>query len=295
MIRAGFLASVVAGWAVLGAVVAGGTGSAMAQTPPALAAAAPAAPRDADPVVAIVNGDVIRASDIIYLYQTLGDGVRQMSFDLLFPQLLSGSIERKIAAQKARAAQVDKRAEVQGKATFWFERVLEETLLNEAVETQMTPARLQQAYQELIAADAGLEEAAVKHMQFQTPEAALAVVRDLDNGGNYDQIMARLIEQGVARGGPINYFRPDGIIREFADAAFRMRPGEYSTTPVQTEFGFHIIYMVDRRRAVPPRFEDVVAELRDQLGREFVDHFYADLLAGAQVQKFNFDGTPTVP
>jgi peptidyl-prolyl cis-trans isomerase C len=295
MTRARFLAALA---------VAAAIGSAAAQVPPPPAGApapgaAPGAPAtaaarpvDADPVVAVVNGEPVRASDVLYLYQTLGEGVRQMSFDLLYPQLLQSAVERKIAAQKARQVQVDQRADVKRKFEFWAERVLEETLLNEAVERALTPEALQRAYQDLLTLDAGQEEIAVKHMLFDNPEAAIAIVKELDGGGNFDTILARVTTQGVGRGGPLDYFKRDEIVREFSDAAFRMRPGEYTTTPVRSDFGFHVILVTDRRVAAPPPFETVREMLRQDLGRRLVDEFYMDLMEGAEVQRFNFDGTP---
>lgn len=271
-------------------------GSAAAQTPPA-APAAPAAgaaipAAEADVVVAVVNGETIRASEILYLYQTLGEEVRQLAFEMLYPQLLAGSIERKVAAQKARAAKVDERADVKAKFEFWRDRVLEETLLNETVEKALTPEALQKAYAERIAKDGPQEEIAAKHMLFANPEAAISVIKELDAGGNFDQILARVTQQGIGRGGPIDYFRKDGIIQSIADAAFKMRPGEYSTTPVQSDFGFHVLQVVDRRVSPPPKFEDIQEELRNDLGAKLVDQFYTGIVAGADVKKFNLDGTP---
>lgn len=289
MICARFLAAL----AVAGAV-AGFWGSSAAQAPAAPPAApAAAAPADADPVVAVVNGEAIRASDIVYLYQTLGEGVRQMAFELLYPQLLTSAIERKAAAQKARGEKVQERADVKKRFEFWNDRVLEETLLNETVEKALTNDVLQKAYRDRVAQESGREEVKVKHMLFQNPEAAISVIKELDNGGNFDQVLALLTAQGVARGGELDFFKQDELVPQFADAAFRMRPGEYNTTPVRSEFGFHVILVTDRRVSPPPKFEDVQAELRQTLGAELVEKFYVDLLAGAQVQRFNFDGTPT--
>lgn len=292
MIRARYLAAL----AMVAAI-----GSASAQTPPAApaapAAAGPvaAAPADADPVVAIVNGEQVRASDVIYLYQTLGESVRQMSFDLLYPQLLQSAVERKIASQKARVVKMDQRADVQKRFQFWQERVLEETMLNEAVDRALTPEALQKAYADLVTQEAGQEEVAVKHILFDNPEAAIAVVKELDAGGNFDAILARVTGQGIGRGGPMEHFKRDEIVEKFATQAFKMRPGEYNTTPVQSEFGFHIILVTDRRISPPPPFEQVQDGLRQNLGLRLVAEFYEDLVAGADVQRFNFDGTAMTP
>lgn len=288
MNRAGLFAAVVFGWTAF-------AGPALAQgipTAPTLAApTAPAPQTSPDTVVALVNGEKITAGEILYLYQTLGEEVRTMSFDLLYPQLLQSSIERKLAAQKAKTAKMADRADVQRNTAFWAERVLEETLLNETIEKGITPAVVQKRYQEMVATDAGTEEIAVKHILFATPELAIAAVRELDAGGNFDAILERITKAQQGEGGPIEHFRRGEILAEFSDAAFRMRPGEYTTTPVRTQFGWHIILVTDRRLAAPPKFEDVVEQIRGELGRELVDEFYAGLTDGAKVEKFNLDGT----
>lgn len=289
MNRAGLLAAVAFGWtAAAGCALAQGIPAAPV---PFAAPTAPAPQTSPDTVVALVNGEKITAGEILYLFQTLGEEVRTMSFDLLYPQLLQSSIERKLAAQKAKAAKMADRADVQRNTAFWAERVLEETLLNETIEKGVTPDAVQKRYQELVATEAGTEEIAVKHILFATPELAIAAVRELDAGGNFDAILERITKAQQGEGGAIEHFRRGEILAEFSDAAFKMRPGEYTTTPVRTQFGWHIILVTDRRLAAPPKFEDVVEQIRGEIGRELVEEFYAGLTDGAKVEKFNLDGT----
>lgn len=288
MNRAGLFAAVAFGWAAV-------SGTVLAQGIPAAPTlpVAPTAPAQASPdtVVAIVNGDKITAGEILYLYQTLGEQVRTMSFDLLYPQLLQSSIERKLAAQKARAEKMQDRADVKRNTAFWAERVLEETLLNETVEKGITPEVVQKRYQELVATEAGTEEIAVKQILFRQPELAIAVIRELDAGGNFDAILERVTKDQTGEGGPIDYFRRGELLAVFSDAAFKMRPGEYTTTPVRTEFGWHLILVTDRRLAAPPKLEEVVEQLRGEIGRELVEEFYLGVTEGAKIEKFNLDGT----
>ena len=64
-----------------------------------------------------------------------------------------------------------------------------------------------------------------------------------------------------------------------------------ATTPVRTEFGWHLILVTDRRLAAPPKFEEVVEQIRGELGRDLVDQFYQGITDGAKIEKFNIDGT----
>ena len=174
---------------------------------------------------------------------------------------------------------------------FWAERVLEETLLNETVEKGITPDAVQKRYQEMVATEAGTEEIAVKQILFRQPELAIAAVRELDAGGNFDAILERVTKDQTGEGGPIDYFRRGELLAVFSDAAFKMRPGEYTTTPVRTEFGWHLILVTDRRLAAPPKFEEVVEQIRGELGRDLVDQFYQGITDGAKIEKLDRKST----
>jgi peptidyl-prolyl cis-trans isomerase C len=68
------------------------------------------------------------------------------------------------------------------------------------------------------------------------------------------------------------------MVPEFDKAAFALKPGEYTETPVKTQFGWHVIKVEDRRETAPPAFEEVAGQVRQMLMRER----YADLIRGAR-------------
>ena len=76
------------------------------------------------------------------------------------------------------------------------------------------------------------------------------------------------------------------MVPAFANAAFALKPGEYTKAPVQTQFGWHIILAVDRRQAALAGFDELAEtlrnEMRQEVGREIVD----DLRRGAAVERF---------
>jgi peptidyl-prolyl cis-trans isomerase C len=91
----------------------------------------------------------------------------------------------------------------------------------------------------------------------------------------------------------LGFFTKERMVPEFAQAAFAMKPGEYSTTPVKTQFGWHVIKVEERRQG--PTFEDAKDELRPDVAKQVASEVVAKLRAGAKVEQFNQDGSPIKP
>ncbi len=81
------------------------------------------------------------------------------------------------------------------------------------------------------------------------------------------------------------------MVKEFADAAFDLKKGELTETPVKTQFGFHVIQVEDRRKAPPPAYEELADQLREEMAREAVTAQLDLMRSGAKIEKFNIDGS----
>ena len=74
-------------------------------------------------------------------------------------------------------------------------------------------------------------------------------------------------------------FGLEGMVDEFAEAAFAMKPGEVSQEPVQTQFGWHVIEVEDIRDAKVPGFDEVKPQLQQRLQAQWLDRYFKDLRA----------------
>jgi len=94
------------------------------------------------------------------------------------------------------------------------------------------------------------------------------------------------------QGGDLGYFTDDRVVEPFAKAAAAIEPGEFGETAVQTEFGWHIIKVEDRRMSEPSPLEEVRAQIEQQIEREVLTELVTAEREAAEVEFFDLDGSP---
>ena len=265
-------------------------GGALAQ-PAQSAAPSPAA---ADPVVAKVNGEPIHLSDVKDAVQSLPENVRSMPPQTLYPMLLEQLIDARALVTEARKSGLDKDPAVQRQVSAAEERVLENAVLTKEVAPSVTDDAVKARYDKEIAGKPGAEEVHAKHILVDSEDTAKKIIADLKGGADFAALAKEYSKDlgGAKHGGDLGFFKKDEMVPEFANAAFALQPGQYSPTPVHTQFGWHVILLVERRQAEPPAFDQARDELRQKMIQEGVKTVVAKARAGVTVEKFNLNGSP---
>jgi peptidyl-prolyl cis-trans isomerase C len=263
----------------------------LAQTP-APAPGTPAAPA-ADPVVAKVNGDPIYLSDVQASAQSLPPNLRGLPPETLYPRVLNSMISERVLADAARKAGIDKEPAVQRQIAAATNQVLDNALLIKVVAPTITEQALRARYQAEIAGKPAEEEVHAKHILVDTEDQAKDIIAQLNKGADFATLAKKYSkDQGAADGGDLGFFKKDEMVPAFADAAFALKPGQFTQTPVHTQFGWHVILVVERRQVPPPSFEQAADQLRQQMLQEGVQKEIAQARAGASVELFNLNGSP---
>lgn len=98
-------------------------------------------------------------------------------------------------------------------------------------------------------------------------------------GADFQKLAHELSDgPSAAQGGDLGFFRKGVMVAEFEGAAFSLPVGAVSD-PIRTQFGYHIIQVVERRQAPPPAFDTVKEQIRQRLQREQIDRLTSDYLA----------------
>jgi peptidyl-prolyl cis-trans isomerase C len=241
-----------------------------------------------DPVVAVVNGKDVHKTAVIELYQN--SDFRQAPLDAVYPQVLDAVITSQLLLDQARASKVENDPQFKAALKQAEANLLRSAWLSKTVGAQITEDAVKARYAQLKPHD----EVHARHILVKTEAEAAQVLADLKNGTKFeDEAKAKTIDpSGKNTGGDLGFFAKEEMVPEFANAAFAMKDGEVTQTPVKTQFGYHIIKVEEHRVAQPPAYDDVKMQILGELRQRAVQSTVADLRGKATVKKFNIDGSP---
>ncbi len=247
----------------------------------ASSSSAQAAPADQGPppppkptdVVATVGGETITEADLAFAAEDLGQDLQQIPQDQVRAALLAQMIDLKLMAQAGHAANLENDDLYKQRLSYLIDRALRRAYTKQAVSDAITPDQIKAAYDKAIAAMPAVDEIHARHILVTTEDDAKAIKAQLDAGADFATLAKeKSIEPGAKdSGGDLGYFTQDKMVKPFADAAFALKVNEISQ-PIQTQFGWHIIQVLDRRPAAKPTLEAMTQQLGQQL---YIDKYRA--------------------
>jgi peptidyl-prolyl cis-trans isomerase C len=256
------------------------------------ALAAQPAPAD-DPVVARVDGAEVHRSDVAAAQRQLPEQYQHVPIEQIYPQLLNQVVTGRLLAAAGRKAKLADDPEVKKRLADAQDRIIEDVYINRAVEAGVTDAKLHEQYEKFLKEQKPKEEVSARHILVATEDEAKAIIAQLDKGADFATLAKeKSTDPAKDTGGDLGFFARDGMVPEFADAAFKLGKGEYTKTPVHTSYGWHVIKLDDRRTAPPPSFEESKDELTSELARSIIMDKVKALHDAAKVETFAIDGSP---
>ncbi len=282
------------------------SGLAVAQAPapaqrpvptPAAPPAQPAAPGKpaGDPVVARVGTDEIHASELSEAAHALPEELRGMPPTSLYPILLDQMVDRQVVVIAARKQGLERDPAVQRMISRATDSALQNALLTREIAPTLTDAAIHARYDRDVAGKPGEPEIRARHILVADEDTANKVIAELKGGADFAELAKKYsTDPGAQTGGDLGFFKKGDMLPEFSDAAFALKAGETTQTPVKTRFGWHVIQAEEVRTAPPPAFEQVRDEIRQSLIQEGVVRVLTAAKTGLPIERFNPDGSPMV-
>lgn len=243
-----------------------------------LAAPTFAAPGD---VVATVDGRKILQKDVDNYVREFNLSPEQAKRrDLIINELVS----RDLVYQDAMKKKLDKRPEVIAE----MEQVRKKILLNAAIREAMkgnpvTEAEMKKEY-EAQKSNMQQKEYHARHILVKTEDEAKALVTALDRGADFSTLATeKSLDSSAQKGGDLGWFPAGQMVKPFAEAVSNMQKGSYTKTPVQTQFGWHIIALDDVRQGQAPAFESIKPQLEAYLQQRRMAQYLEKLRTSAKI------------
>lgn len=245
-----------------------------------------------DPIVARINGAELTYADILDSAASLPEAYRNQ-IDALFPALRERLIGLELLAQAGAEAGLAEDPEVMARVAAYQKEAIRNVYVERYLAEQIKEEELQKRYDAYVAANPAVEEVRARHILVPTREEAVAIIAQLDGGADFATLAQEHSTDGAAaNGGDLGYFVAEEMVEPFAKAAFSIAPGAYSKEPVETEFGFHVVKVEDKRTRQPATLEELRRDLESQLAGDIMAKKIAELTEAAEIELFNSDGTP---
>ena len=259
-----------------------------------LAYGVPSRAQTTDPVVAIVNGNQIKKSDVLAAYESLPEQYRQMPIEQIFDPLIEQIVSGELLLERANKENLADDPAIKAQLERAHDGVLRDGVIKKAIDEGVTQEKIQAAY-EAMKSQPGFayEETRAAHILVAEEAEAAAIITQLQGGADFAKLAQEKSTDPSAKdnSGDLGYFTREAMVPEFAEAAFTIPVGTVGEKPVKSQFGWHVIKVEDRRQNVPS-LEEKEPEIREQLSREIVTALLADVRNGGTIEIFNIDGSP---
>lgn len=265
----------------------------LALVPAALAQdAAPAAPAPVTPantvppdtVIATVDGQTITQADVDFAARDLSQDMAQVPPEQRNAYVVSVLIDMKLSAKAARDAKLDQTATFKQRLAYLDNQALRSAYYIDQLAILVTPDIVKQKYDAFVATFVPADEIRASHILVKTEDEAKAVEAELKAGGIFEDIAkAKSIDPGAANGGDLGFFGHGQMVPEFEKAAFALANVGDVSAPVQSQFGWHVIKLVDTRKSAAPPLEQVGQQLQQQVVNEAFISVSQKLRQGATI------------
>ena len=147
----------------------------------------------------------------------------------------------------------------------------------------VTDADVQKEYDKFKAQASGTEYKA-RHILVEKEDEAKALIAQLKAGAKFEDLAKKNSKDpgSAPNGGELDFASPSSYVPEFSQALVALKKGEYTETPVKTQFGYHIIKLEDTRPAQFPPLADVKAQIQQRLAQQKAAAFRDELRAKAK-------------
>jgi len=236
-------------------------------------------------VIATVNGQKVFQSELNRNLEQIPnfDSLPTEQQKLIKDKILQAITKLTAVVQEAKKLQIAETEAYKSKLKDFEQQLMYSTLLESHLDSIVTEPKLKEYYnknkKQFIES-----KAKASHILVSTKKEALELVQKLKAGSNFKDLAKEFsIGPSAQDGGNLGWFTRDTMVSEFSDAVFKLKNGEYTKKPVQTQFGWHVILLEEKVEDTPSLFEDVKDQIKEVIMQEEVENYLNNILNKAEI------------
>ena len=239
-----------------------------------------------DGIAADVNGIKITVDELKQAYEANPKINSSVPFDEFYPKALDFFVKGKVISHAAASAKIAETKEYEEQLEIAKEELARKLFLESKLENKVNEKAVKKVYNDYTAKFKGQKEVKARHILVDDEKTAVDVIAQLKKGAKFDDLAAKYSKDEPDLG----YFTKNMMVKEFGDAAFSMKKGQYSDKPVKTKFGYHVIIVDDVRDAKPQPLAEVRPQIENMLTQQALADVVEELEKNSKVVKYGLDG-----
>lgn len=242
-----------------------------------------------DTVVANVNGTPITEAELTLAESEIGQELAGVPTENRRRVLVEYLTEAHLMAAAAEKEKLGTGAEFDERIKYYRLRALRDTYFEKKVRDGVTAEAAKTIYDDKVKGIPVQQEVRARHILVKTEDEAKNIAKEITGGADFGEMAKKHSQdQGGEGGGDLGYFTRGQMVKAFEDAAFALEKGKVSA-PVQSDFGWHLIKVEDKRDRKPPAFEEVQDQIKAELVRAKLQSTVAEMRATAKIEMVDPD------
>ena len=195
-------------------------------------------------------------------------------------------VNQEIFAQEASKKGLDKQGEVAAQLDLTRQEILATAFLRDVLRTNPVSDDAMRKEYDRLKAQQPAKEYKAHHILVEKEDEAKGLIAQLKKGANFEKLAtASSKDQGSkVKGGELDWSPAERYVKPFGDALSKLKKGQVTDAPVQTNFGWHVIRLDDERATKVPSFDEAKPQVQQMMQNQVVQKALADLRAKAKIE-----------
>ncbi len=236
-------------------------------------------------IIATVNGKNITEADVKLAEAEIGSDLGSLPEATKRRVLVEYLIENQLFAEAAEGDKLASSAEFDGRMQYWRRRALRDTYFDTSVKNSVSEADAKSFYDEQVKQLKPEQEVKARHILVESEDKAKEIAEKIAHGADFAEMAKEHSKDPGTKdeGGTLGYFSRGQMVPQFEEAAFKLEKGDISQ-PVQTQFGWHLIQVEDKRERQPPEFDAIKDRLMVSMIHRKAQEIAASLRGKAKIE-----------